>query len=63
MLALEEVLQFLTDNKPFYFATIDGNKPKVRPLGFFMNYENKLYFGIGKHKQAYQQILANPMLN
>jgi uncharacterized pyridoxamine 5'-phosphate oxidase family protein len=25
-----------------------------------MCYENKLYFGIGKHKKAYHQILANP---
>ncbi|WP_243123939.1 pyridoxamine 5'-phosphate oxidase family protein [Pelotomaculum schinkii] len=33
---------------------------KVRPFGFFMCYENKLYFGAGKHKKSYQQILANP---
>lgn len=57
---MEEVLKFLTENHTFYFATVDGNKPKVRPLGFFMDYENKLYFGIGKHKQSYQQIQANP---
>jgi uncharacterized pyridoxamine 5'-phosphate oxidase family protein len=57
---LEEVLKFLSENNPFYFATVDGDKPKVRPFGFFMYYENKLYFGAGKHKESYRQILANP---
>lgn len=57
---MEEVLRFLSENNPFYFATVDGDRPKVRPFGFFMHYENKLYFGAGKHKKSYQQILANP---
>ena len=59
---MEEVLKFLNENHTFYFATVDDNKPKVRPLGFFMAYEDKLYFGIGKQKQSYQQILANPYI-
>ena len=59
---MEEVLKFLKENRTFYFATVDNNKPKVRPLGFFMAYEDKLYFGIGKQKQSYQQILANPYI-
>lgn len=57
---MEEVLKFLSDNPTFYFATIDGNKPRVRPFGFFMNYQNRLYFGVGKHKKSYQQMQANP---
>lgn len=57
---MEEVLKFLSDNPTFYFATVDGDQPKVRPFGFFMGYEDKLYFSIGKHKLSYQQILANP---
>lgn len=56
---MEKVLEFLSANKVMYFATEEGNKPKVRPFGFFMEFEGKLYFGIGKHKQAYKQILAN----
>ena len=59
---MEEVLKFLKENRTFYFATVDNNKPKVRPLGFFMAYENKLYFGIGKQKKSYHQILANPYI-
>lgn len=41
-------------------ATIDGDKPRVRPFGFFMAYENRLYFGVGSHKKACQQMKANP---
>ena len=31
---MQEVIDFLRENKIFYLATIDGNKPKVRPFGF-----------------------------
>jgi len=57
---MEKILQFLTDNPVFYFASVDGDKPKVRPFGFFMGYNGKLYFGMGKHKQSYKQVVANP---
>lgn len=57
---MDEVLKFLSETQVFYVASVDGDKPKVRPFGFFMNYENKLYFGMGKHKQSYKQISANP---
>ncbi|MDS1030877.1 pyridoxamine 5'-phosphate oxidase family protein [Bacillota bacterium LX-D] len=57
---MEEVLKFLTENPTFYFATVDGDKPRVRPFGFFMEYEGKLYFGMGNHKQSYKQLTVNP---
>ncbi|MGE5389619.1 MAG: pyridoxamine 5'-phosphate oxidase family protein [Deltaproteobacteria bacterium] len=57
---MQKVLDFLKENPVFYFATEDGDRPRVRPLGFFMEYEGKLYFAIGKHKKSYQQILVNP---
>lgn len=57
---MEKVLDFLKENPVFYFATQEGDQPRVRPLGFFMEYQGKLYFAIGKHKKAYKQILINP---
>jgi uncharacterized pyridoxamine 5'-phosphate oxidase family protein len=57
---VKKVLYFLKDNPTFYFATVDGDKPRIRPFGFFMEYEGKLYFATGKHKACYQQIKANP---
>ncbi len=57
---MEKILAFLKENPTFYFATVEGDKPRVRPFGFFMEREGKLYFGMGKHKASYKQLLANP---
>lgn len=57
---MEKIIKFLKDNPTFYFATIEGDEPKIRPLGFFMEYNGRLYFGIGKHKKSYKQITENP---
>lgn len=56
---MEKILNFLSENPTFYFATIEDNKPRVRPFGFFMEHEGKLYFGMGKHKASYKQVQAN----
>lgn len=57
---MEKVIQFLKENPVFYFATVDEGRPKVRPFGFSMLYNGKLYFGIGTHKKTFQQILKVP---
>jgi uncharacterized pyridoxamine 5'-phosphate oxidase family protein len=57
---VEKILNFLKENPTFYFASVDGDKPKVRPFGFFMEHKGRLYFGMGKHKQSYRQVQANP---
>ena len=44
----------------FYFTTVDGDEPRVRPFGFMMVFEDKLYFGCGTHKAAYKELMANP---
>lgn len=58
----EEMMQFLKDNPVFYMATVDGYLPRVRPLGFAMWYNGHLCLAIGKHKQAYKQLLDNTNL-
>lgn len=57
---IEKVNDFLNKAKVYTFLTTDGFKPKGRPLGFHVFYNNKLYFGVGNHKDVYQQILKNP---
>ena len=49
---MEELMNFLKENPTFYFATVDGYLPRVRPFGFAMVYRDRLYFAIGKHKAA-----------
>lgn len=46
----------------FYFATVENGEPRVRPFGFAMVFEDKLYLGCGTHKAAYQQLLKDPHL-
>lgn len=57
---MEEVKNFLKDAGVYYLATIDNNKPKVRPFGTAEIFEDKLYIQTGKKKDVYKQIIANP---
>lgn len=57
---MDEILNFLTENPTFYFATVEGDQPRVRPFGFVMEYEGKLYFTMGDQKNVYKQLQANP---
>ncbi len=44
----------------FYLATTENGEPRVRPFGFMMVFEDRLYFGCGTHKAAYTQMMENP---
>ncbi|AMD17074.1 pyridoxamine 5'-phosphate oxidase [Methanobrevibacter sp. YE315] len=57
---IQKVDELLTKAQVFYLATVDGDKPKVRPLGFHLLFEDKIYFGVGDHKDVYKQMQANP---
>ena len=57
---LEKVDAFLKDAGTFFYTTTDGDKPRVRPFGFYMLHNGKLYFGMGKQKQSFAQTVANP---
>ncbi len=59
---MNEVFVFLSENRPFFVATVDGNKPKVRPFGFVMEHAGKLWFCTSNQKNVYRQIKANPYL-
>ena len=57
---MEEVYEFLKKCGVFYIATIDGNKPRVRPFGALNIFEGKLYLQTGKIKNVSQQMHINP---
>ena len=59
MSEIQKVDELLTKAQVFYLATVDGDKPKVRPLGFHLLYEDKIYFGVGTFKEVYKQLEAN----
>lgn len=57
---MKEAQEFLKSTGVYYLATIDGNKPRVRPFGTCEIFENKLYIQTGKSKDVYKQIEKNP---
>lgn len=60
MEAIEKVVKFLKDANVYYLATVDGDKPKVRPFGTAHIFEGKLYIQTGKVKDVSKQLAANP---
>lgn len=57
---MNEVIAFLLENRIVYLATVDGDIPRVRPVGFVMEYEGRLYFSTTNQKNVYKQLTANP---
>ena len=56
----EKIQKFLDEAKVFYLSTIDGDKPRCRPLGLHHLQNDKIYYGVGGFKEAYQQLEKNP---
>ena len=57
---MDEILKFLQEAKVFYLATVEGDQPRVRPMGFVMKYKDRLYFSTNNTKEMYKQMQANP---
>ncbi|MCD7845654.1 MAG: pyridoxamine 5'-phosphate oxidase family protein [Oscillospiraceae bacterium] len=47
---------------PFFLATVEQGEPRVRPLGLILEYEGRLYLGLGSQKAGYRQLLEQPAL-
>ena len=47
---IEKVNDFLTQAETFYLTTVDGDRPKCRPVASHMLAGDRLYFGIGDFK-------------
>jgi uncharacterized pyridoxamine 5'-phosphate oxidase family protein len=57
---MQEVYEFLKKCNVYYLATVEGDKPRVRPFGTYHIFEDKLYIQTGKGKDVSKQMLANP---
>lgn len=57
---MEEVYEFLKKAGTYYLATVEGDKPKVRPFGTIDLFDGKLYIQTGKVKEVSKQIHQNP---
>lgn len=59
---MNKVSDFLAQTGVFFMATVDGDQPKLRPLGVFLEADGKLIFGVGGFKDVYKQMKANPLV-
>lgn len=57
---MNTVYEFIKANPVFHIATVDGDKARVRPFGFMMKRNNRLYFCTNKNKEVYKQLTQNP---
>ena len=51
--------EFLKDCGVFFLASIENDKPALRPFGAIMEFEDELYFSTGNTKEVYAQLIAN----
>ncbi len=57
---MSKVNEYLSKAGVFFLATVEGDQPKVRPLGAHMEMDGKVIFGVGDFKAVYRQLVANP---
>jgi uncharacterized pyridoxamine 5'-phosphate oxidase family protein len=57
---MNTAFEFIKASPVFHIATVDGAKARVRPFGFIMKRNNKLYFCTNKTKDVYKQLKKNP---
>ena len=55
-----EVIDYLTNSPAWFFATCEGDQPRVRPFSFAAEDGGKLWFCTSTNKDVYVQLEANP---
>lgn len=59
---MQNLEQLLQERPVLYLATVEGYRPRVRPINHYLVWNNRLYVAMGKHKAAYRQLLDNTNL-
>ena len=57
---MKEVCEFLKKAGTYYIATVDGDRPRVRPFGTADIYDGRLNIQTGLSKDVAKQMLKNP---
>ena len=58
--AMIQIDGLLSKAGAFFLATVDGDQPKLRPLGAHHVVDGKVWLGVGEFKDVYRQLVANP---
>lgn len=57
---MNKIVEELKKVRVFFIATIDGDKPKVRPFSSVAEFEGNAYICTGRFKETYKQLSNNP---
>ena len=57
---MERVCQYLKDAGTYFIATVDGDRPRVRPFGTAHIIDGKLCIQTGRSKDFFKQLEKNP---
>ncbi len=58
---MDNAFEFFKTNRVFFIASCeDGGKARVRPFGFTMKWNDRLYFCTGNMKDVYRQMVKYP---
>ena len=59
---LERAFAYLSESRPYFIATEDGDQARVRPFGSLYNLDGKLYISTTKEKPVYTQLKTAPKI-
>jgi len=59
-MTIQDCIKFTNENPVCYLATIEGDQPRVRALGFWFADETGFYFQTGSIKEFPKQLRKNP---
>lgn len=59
---MQEIVEFLKKNMNGFLATVDKDKPRVRPFQFMLEEGGKLYFCTNRTKEVFNQLKASPFV-
>ncbi len=57
---IQNCIQFSNDNPVCHLATVEGDQPRVRTMGFWFADETGFYFQTGSMKEIPDQLRKNP---
>lgn len=57
---LEKALEFLKTHNDVAFATVEGERPKIRVFRIMLQEGTVLYFATSPRKEVYRQLQADP---
>lgn len=56
---MKEIMGYLQECNNFFLATVENDRPFVRPISVLCEHNDKIYFVSSNHKLVYNQIKAN----